>query len=602
MFYLYVIQRFVIFPVRPSLFVLAALLCLSVTPLAQTPSPQQIFERELNVVGESVEVIIRNSRGRVTVTATDENRKSISIRSTSTNPAATKGDVRAEASGSSATIEVSQPLEDNGARNMNERDRIDLTIQVPQRARLKITTVAGAIDATGNFREVEASSDTGTIRADVPIESLNYTFLWTASRPRYYSEIELAKVKEQRGGTFEIGGRLGDRKADEAKRVRLQLTTARGVILFGVDPNAVPVDLRERALTEAARVIIRSGNEDLIEAIRKIAPRYVGDYAETLPFNRTGAPKLITSRGGEDSNGNSSGEQAQSVSPRAVRLNASVTDRQGRAIAGLTAKDFVVVENGEEVPVTNVEGTNAPFNLVLLLDVSGSVEERLDFIRKSALNFVRTVGQQDRIAVVTFRDDVQIISDFTTDRALLAQRINNIDAGGATILYDAIVYTLVETLRPLRNERTAVVVFSDGDDNRSFLPFPAVIEAARESGAQIYPLYVPSGLIPASSAPAASTTLDPTRTRFLTLTTRADEEGRRFAGETGGVYYPVARIEDLQRAYNDIIAQLRTAYTITYQSKRAAGGRAAPARVRVRREGLTVRTSPAISVASMSRP
>ncbi|MBA2340860.1 MAG: hypothetical protein H0V88_10720, partial [Pyrinomonadaceae bacterium] len=115
----------------------------------------------------------------------------------------------------------------------------------------------------------------------------------------------------------------------------------------------------------------------------------------------------------------------------------------------------------------------------------------------------------------------------------------------------------------------------------------------------LYPLYVPSGLIPAANAPAAATTLDPTRTRFLTLTTRADEEGRRLASETGGVYYPVTRIEDLQRAYDDIITQLRTAYTITYKSKgRVAGGRPAPARVRVRREGSSVRVSPAVSVAS----
>ncbi|MBA2341128.1 MAG: VWA domain-containing protein, partial [Pyrinomonadaceae bacterium] len=454
-------------------------MCLSVSSFAQTLSTQN-FERELTVGGERVEIVVRNPRGRVTVTATDENRKTVILRGESIGANVTEKDVRAEASGSSVSIDVSAPP-GTDPDNVNERDRIDLRIQIPQRARVRVTSLAGAIDITGNLREVEASSDTGTIRADVPVESLNYSFLWTVSRPRYYSEIELAKVKEQRGGTFEIAGRLGDRKADEAKRVRLRLTTARGVILFGVDPAAVPVDLRERALTEAARAIIRSGNEDLIEAIRKIAPRYVGDYAETLSLNRTGAPKLITTR----REAGSSENQTQSSTPRTVRLNASVTDRRGRAIAGLTAKDFVVVENGEEVPVTSVEGTNAPFNLVLLLDVSGSVEERLDFIRKSALAFVRTVGREDRIAVTSFRDDVQLISDFTTDRRLLAERINHIEAGGATILYDAIIYTLIETLRPLQNERTAVVIFSDGDDNRSFLPFPAVVEAARETGAQL---------------------------------------------------------------------------------------------------------------------
>ncbi len=61
---------------------------------------------------------------------------------------------------------------------------------------------------------------------------------------------------------------------------------------------------------------------------------------------------------------------------------------------------------------------------MLLLDVSGSVEERIDFIRKAARNFLNTVSSQDRIAIISFRDDVQIISDFTTDRALLSERLN----------------------------------------------------------------------------------------------------------------------------------------------------------------------------------
>ena len=96
---------------------------------------------------------------------------------------------------------------------------------------------------------------------------------------------------------------------------------------------------------------------------------------------------------------------------------------------------------------------------------------------------------------------MQLVSEFTSDRGVLTERIKDIQAGGATSLYDALGYSLVHVLRPLRGERTGVVVLSDGDDNRSFLSFPSIMEAVYETGAIVYPLYVPSGLIPASGAP-----------------------------------------------------------------------------------------------------
>ena len=278
-----------------------------------------------------------------------------------------------------------------------------------------------------------------------------------------------------------------------------------------------------------------------------------------------------------------------------MRLNASVTDLNGRAIGGLGERDFTVEENGVERHVTAVAQTHEPFNLVLLLDVSGSVEERIDFIRKAARDFLRTASPQDRISIISFRDDIQVISDFTTDRSLLSKKLDEIDAGGATALYDALAYVLSDPLKRLRGERTAIVVMSDGDDNRSFVPFPALLDAFSESGALIYPLYVPSGLIPESSVPRPEVTMDPLRTRYLTLTTRAEEEGRKLAAASGGVYYPIRRIEDLQRAYDDVVMQLRTAYTITYATNSTPSG-SRRVRVRTNRDGASVRLSPVVTV------
>lgn len=555
------------------LFALALVVCAS-----GKHASAQTVERELSAP-ERVTVSVRNRNGRVTVISSEEQQRKVIIKATSPGASVADSDVRSTVAGETVEIDV---------RARAERDRIDLTVRVPAKAKVKVLSEAGAVDVIGDVLAAEVSTTTGTIHTDVPLDEAEVNLLWQTSRPRFLSDVALPKVSERAGGSFLIKGKLGDPHTKKTERVRLDLTTARGVMLINVDPAMVPSDLRERQLTEAARSIVRSGNRDLIDAIRKVSPRYFGEYEETLP-PRQMQPTLASHR--------STSSAATSIAPQIVRVNASVTDRHGRAIGGLSASDFTVFENGRERKVTEVAPTSAPFNLVLLLDVSGSVEERIDFIRKAARDFLGTVSPQDRIAIISFRDDIQVISNFTTDRTLLFNRLNDIQAGGGTALYDALAYVLVDTLKPLRGERTAVVIMSDGDDNKSFVPFPAVLEALSESGALVYPLYVPSGLIPESSVPRPSLTLDPLRTRYLTITSRAAEEGQQLADASGGVFYSIKRLEDLQKAYEDVVTQLRTAYTITYLSDAEASGERR-IKVRANREGAMVRLSTAVNVAT----
>jgi VWFA-related protein len=568
------IHTFIPHPSSLIPFLMMLVLCVG----AAAPCWAQVVERDLTA-GERSEITIKNRNGRVRVMASAEQQGTLSIRAESPGAPVLESDITTKASGSTISIDV---------RPRSERDRVDLTVRVPERTKVHVESEAGAVDVVGNVASAEVQTNTGTILGDVPLDSVSYSFLWQASHPRFFSDVELPPVKEKAGGWYSISGRVGDKKADKDLRVRLNFSTQRGVILFNVDPTMVPPDLRERPLTEAARAIVRSGDSQLVEAIRKVSPRMFGEYAQTLPPPKT-APTLVERR--------APGSAASEVAPLLMRLNASVTDRSGRAISGLSLPDFTVFENGKERKIRDVTPTNAPFNLVLVLDVSGSVEERIDFIRKAARNFLNTASPQDRIAIISFRDDIQVISDFTTDRSLLSERLNKIEAGGSTAVYDTLAYVLVEQLKPLRGERTAVVILSDGDDNRSFIPFGALLDSVYESGTLIYPLYLPSGLVPESSVPAPSVTLDPLRTRYLTLTTRADDEGRKLAEVSGGIYYPIRYLGELQRAYDDVVGQLRMAYTITYESSadsKSAGERRL--RVRVNREGTSVRLSPAVTV------
>src|SRR5882672_8066998 len=587
----------------------AVCLLASFFPFRSNPRAQsQAYEKDLNT-GKAL-LTIKNRHGRVSVVTSDDEKSKASLQATSSGAPVQPADVNV--SGNEITVR-------------ERRDRIDLTVHVPKRARVRVETETGMVDVIGDFEVADVLTNTGTIHADVPLDALKFKFLWQSSRPRFLSDVELPPIKEGRAGAFSISGALGpdakrkkgkkkpaprpdanndgaDNKAavteppnkpdDNAEKppekqelVQLNFTTQRGVILLNVDPAMAPNDLRERPLTEAARAIVRSGDGPLTDAIRKVSPRMFGDFARTLPPPRN-EPSLVKL--------GPPGEIATAVAPQLMRVNASVTDRNGRAIPGMRNADFAVFEDGSERKIVDVTPANEPFNLVLLLDVSGSVEERIDFIRKAARDFLNTASPQDRISIISFHDDIKVISGFSTDRRLLSKKLDELDAGGATALWDALGYTLVYTLKPLRGERTAVVILSDGDDNKSFIPFPAILEATIESGALVYPLYVPSGLIPEGSVPRPSITVDPMRTRYLTITTRAAEEGEKLATVSGGVFYPIKRLEDLQKAYDDVVAQMRTAYTITYASASDSKGHRR-IRVRANRVGASVRLSPVVA-------
>ncbi len=572
-----------------------------------------IFAQETEVAGKKFPlktggtVEIKNLYGRIDIEANDKNENEVSL-NVDSSQSLSDGELKIDNSDGKLKIEVVPNKEDS---------RVDLTLQIPVRTKIRLETKDGQIRIIGNFAEAEAQSDTGTIYADVPLRDLKYKFLWSASRPRFLSDVELEEVKEKSAGKFVIQGKIQkeiqgskfkiqssdsneetennenpenkEQKTKDKGQISLDLRTARGIILLNVPPNEVPSDLSERPLTEAAKAVIRSGDSLLTEAIRRASPKYFGEYAATLP-PRQSTPFLNTAT-----------EKRNAVSANVKKVTVQVVDINNRSVSDLAKSDFELTERGEEREVLSVEATTAPFNLVLLLDVSGSIDNYVDFIRKAARNFVNTVGTQDKLSIVIFNEDVKTLSTFTTDKETLSESLDTFDAGGGTAYYDSIAYVLTETLRPMKGERTAIVILSDGDDNRSFLPFNALLGSIQESGALVYPLYVPSGLIAAGEDADPNKTVDPLRSRFLsqTLTSKAQEEGEELAKISGGVYYPIERLSQIQTAYDDIVKQLRTAYTITYRSNLndASGDRASPRlKVKVKKDNTFVKLGTVVAV------
>jgi VWFA-related protein len=149
-----------------------------------------------------------------------------------------------------------------------------------------------------------------------------------------------------------------------------------------------------------------------------------------------------------------------------VTIPVSVFDRSGRFIPGLRKEDFQIFEDGRAQQIELFATTEQPFTVVLLLDVSRSTQFKIEEIQDAAIAFVDQLRPQDRVMVVAFDDDIQVLSEPTGDRRQLRNAIRQTRFGGGTKLYDAVDFALNERLKTIEG-RKAIVLFTDGVDSTS---------------------------------------------------------------------------------------------------------------------------------------
>jgi len=168
------------------------------------------------------------------------------------------------------------------------------------------------------------------------------------------------------------------------------------------------------------------------------------------------------------------------VETQLVSVPTVVTDRNGRPVTGLHPENFAVFEDGRPQRVTNFSTTEAPFEIALLLDTSGSTREELGLIREAAKAFVGALRPGDRVALVAFNNApqngpavaaVEVLSPLTSDRRLLSNAIDNIGTSNGTPFYDALGRIAEQVFRDSPREevrgRRAIVALTDGVDSSS---------------------------------------------------------------------------------------------------------------------------------------
>ncbi|HEY0172894.1 MAG TPA: VWA domain-containing protein [Pyrinomonadaceae bacterium] len=335
------------------------------------------------------------------------------------------------------------------------------------------------------------------------------------------------------------------------------------------------------------------------------------------------------------------GEVAEEVGEdEVVRVNAalvtvpvSVLDRDGRFIGGLRKEDFRILEDGVEQQVAYFAPVEQPFTVALVIDTSGSTRFKLEDIQEAALAFVDQLRPDDRVTVVSFDDDVRVLSEVTNDRRALRDAIRRTRPGQGTRLYDAVDLVIKRQLSRERG-RKAIVLFTDGVDTSSKqASYQSTLAEAEELDAMIYPIQYDTsdynvrggggggGQWPGPSRyprrrnPGWGDVIGVILGGGVTVGgggggggrrggggggggagsspadySRAGEYLRRLAEQTGGRHHDAADLRYVGEAFTNIAEELRRQYSLGYYpSRQSQAAEQRQIKVRVRRPNLVVR-------------
>jgi Ca-activated chloride channel family protein len=253
---------------------------------------------------------------------------------------------------------------------------------------------------------------------------------------------------------------------------------------------------------------------------------------------------------------------SEEQSPKVFRTGASlvalsVTVSDGRKlVTGLTRDDFEVYEDGVRQQLQFFEATAVPIDVILLLDTSSSMRDKMSTVHDAARGFMKMLRPEDRGAVVAFNDDVRVLQDLTSDASAIESAINATAARGSTSLNNAI-YIALKTFgraaqRAGKVRRQAIAVLSDGEDTSSLITAEDVVALARRTGVSVYTIGLQSQFASARQASAR---------KYLS---ESEYSLKALAKETGAQSFFPSGVHELKNVYQAIASELESQYSIGY--------------------------------------
>ena len=286
-------------------------------------------------------------------------------------------------------------------------------------------------------------------------------------------------------------------------------------------------------------------------------------------------------------------EEVVRVSTSLVTVPVSVSDRQGRFIPDLRRDDFHILEDGVEQEVAFFETADKPFTVALVLDMSDSARLKSKDIQDAAVAFLGQLRPEDRVLVIAFDSNVNVLTEATGDRARAEAAIRRAQSGGGTSLYEAVAAATGRRLKAIPG-RKAVILFTDGVDTSSKrATYESTLRAAEELDAVVYTIQyktdddVASEFQKTTGQQIVTARGEPLEAAYK----RAGLYMRQLADGSGGRYYVAGSSGLLAEAFGRIAGELRRQYSLGYYPKNlSTDGRRRRLKVRVGVPDVSVRT------------
>jgi len=237
-----------------------------------------------------------------------------------------------------------------------------------------------------------------------------------------------------------------------------------------------------------------------------------------------------------------------------VLLDVTVVDQNNRPVMDLNRDQFDVLEDKVPQKIEFFSREQAPVSLVFVIDASGSMRPKLDTVIKASVNLVKESKPGDEMAVIQFKDQPELLEEFTSDVNDVADALQGIIASRQTAMLDALYLSADYSNKEGKNRKKAVILVTDGLDNNSYYKFDEVVSHLRETDVQIYfigfisDLSSDHGLFNRSEKDKAENLLN------------------KLAADTGGKAFYPRELADVHSIAQQISTDLRTQYSIGYYS------------------------------------
>lgn len=305
---------------------------------------------------------------------------------------------------------------------------------------------------------------------------------------------------------------------------------------------------------------------------------------------------------GEIKSQETSNDEVIKVNTTLISVPVIVSDRQDRYVSGLKAENFSIYQDGTPQKIEYFISEEAPINVAILLDTSRSTQRVLDKIQDSAVEFIRRLRPEDKAMIVSFDNDIEILSELTSNQRTLERAVWDAQIGESvgTVLNDA-VYEVINQKMSTVKGRKAIILLTDGKDAGSYIDRDELLDKLDESDTLIYSIFYDTlqkqrrfeqdddrfpnrggGMNRQRRFP------NPNQQRRQMINDRAIEFLENISDVTAGRFYQ-NDITDLNTTFSLIANELRKQYLIGYYPENIEDGKLYQIKVKVDKSNVVVR-------------